>query len=143
MPADDAAGELLLGLQPRAAHHFSPFLRLIGAGTVVFVKDKSFPNRFFECVFLLALDEPLGALDALTRISMQKLLEQVWLDQQFTTLLVTHDVAEAVMLADRVIVIEGGVVALDLRIELPRPRQRSSASVAALEGRILDELLMS
>jgi sulfonate transport system ATP-binding protein len=92
---------------------------------------------------ILALDEPLGALDALTRISMQKLLEQVWLDQQFTTLLVTHDVAEAVMLADRVIVIEGGVVALDLRIDLPRPRQRSSASVAALEGRILDELLMS
>jgi sulfonate transport system ATP-binding protein len=90
---------------------------------------------------VLALDEPLGALDALTRLSMQKLLERVWLDQQFTALLVTHDVAEAVMLADRVIIIEDGVVALDVRIDLPRPRQRGSASVAALEGQILNQLL--
>jgi len=90
---------------------------------------------------ILALDEPLGALDALTRISMQRLLERVWLDQRYTALLVTHDVAEAVMLADRVIVIEDGAVALDVRIDLPRPRQRGLAEVAALEGRILDKLL--
>jgi sulfonate transport system ATP-binding protein len=90
---------------------------------------------------ILALDEPLGALDALTRIAMQRLMERVWLDQRFTALLVTHDVAEAVMLADRVVVIEDGAVALDVRIDLPRPRQRGSASVAALEGRILDRLL--
>jgi sulfonate transport system ATP-binding protein len=92
---------------------------------------------------VLALDEPLGALDALTRISMQKLLERVWLDQQFTALLVTHDVAEAVMLADRVVVIEDGTVALDVRVDLPRPRPRGSAAVAALEGRILDQLLIT
>jgi sulfonate transport system ATP-binding protein len=89
---------------------------------------------------ILALDEPLGALDALTRIAMQRLLERVWLDQRFTALLVTHDVAEAVTLADRVIVIENGVIALDIRVDLPRPRQRGSAEVAALEGRILDKL---
>jgi sulfonate transport system ATP-binding protein len=89
---------------------------------------------------VLALDEPLGALDALTRISMQRLLERMWLDQGFTALLVTHDVAEAVTLADRVIVIDDGAIALDIRIELPRPRQRGSADVAALEGRILDKL---
>jgi sulfonate transport system ATP-binding protein len=88
----------------------------------------------------LALDEPLGALDALTRISMQRLLERVWRDQRFTALLVTHDVAEAVTLADRVIVIEDGVIALDVRVDLPRPRQRGAADVAALEGRILDKL---
>lgn len=88
----------------------------------------------------LALDEPLGALDALTRIAMQRLLERVWLDQEFTALLVTHDVAEAVTLADRVVMIEHGAVALDLRIDLPRPRQRGSAEVAALEGRILEKL---
>ena len=52
---------------------------------------------------VLAFDEPLGALDALTRISMQQLLERVWRDQGFTALLVTHDVAEAVTLADRVL----------------------------------------
>ena len=54
---------------------------------------------------VLAFDEPLGALDALTRISMQRLLERVWLDQGFTAIMVTHDVAEAVTLADRVLLI--------------------------------------
>ena len=63
---------------------------------------------------LLLLDEPLGALDALTRIEMQRLLERVWRDQGFTAVLVTHDVAEAVALADRVLVIEDGRIALDL-----------------------------
>jgi len=89
---------------------------------------------------ILALDEPLGALDALTRITMQRLLERMWLEQSFTALLVTHDVAEAVTLADRVIVIDNGAIALDVRVNLPRPRARGSAEVAALEGRILDEL---
>lgn len=89
---------------------------------------------------ILALDEPLGALDALTRISMQRLLERVWREQGYTALLVTHDVAEAVTLADRVILIEDGEIALDLRVDLPRPRARGSASVAEIEGRILHEL---
>ena len=89
---------------------------------------------------ILAFDEPLGALDALTRISMQRLLERVWREQGFTALLVTHDVAEAVTLADRVIVIDQGEIARDFRINLPRPRQRGAAEVAALEGKILDEL---
>lgn len=89
---------------------------------------------------LLAFDEPLGALDALTRISMQRLIERVWLDQRFTAIMVTHDVAEAVTLADRVLVIEGGQIALDHRIDLPRPRERGSPEVAAIEGRILREL---
>jgi sulfonate transport system ATP-binding protein len=89
---------------------------------------------------VLAFDEPLGALDALTRISMQRLLERVWLDQRFTALLVTHDVAEAVALADRVLVIEEGRIALDLRVDLPRPRARGTAEVATLEGKILQQL---
>jgi sulfonate transport system ATP-binding protein len=89
---------------------------------------------------ILALDEPLGALDALTRITMQRLLERMWRDQGFTALLVTHDVAEAVTIADRVIMIDNGKIALDVAVNLPRPRTRGSAEVAALEGRILDEL---
>jgi sulfonate transport system ATP-binding protein len=89
---------------------------------------------------VLAFDEPLGALDALTRISMQRLLERVWREQGFTALLVTHDVAEALTLADRVLIIEEGVIKLDLRVDLPRPRQRGTAEIAALEGEILDEL---
>jgi len=90
---------------------------------------------------VLAFDEPLGALDALTRISMQRLLEQVWLDQGFTAIMVTHDVAEAVTLADRVLMIEDGEIALDVAIDLPRPRERGSSEVAELEGRILRELI--
>lgn len=90
---------------------------------------------------ILALDEPLGALDALTRIEMQGLLEGIWRQQGFTSVLVTHDVSEAVALADRVVLIEEGRIALDLDIDLPRPRRRGSAELAALEGRILDQLL--
>jgi sulfonate transport system ATP-binding protein len=91
----------------------------------------------------LAFDEPLGALDALTRISMQRLLERVWHDQAFTAILVTHDVAEAVALADRVLVIEDGCLTHDIRVDIPRPRRRGSADLAALEGSILRDLLQS
>jgi sulfonate transport system ATP-binding protein len=90
---------------------------------------------------VLAFDEPLGALDALTRISMQRLLERVWHDQGFTAILVTHDVAEAVALADRVLVIEDGRIAQDFSVDIPRPRRRGSAELAALEGAILKNLL--
>ena len=92
---------------------------------------------------VLAFDEPLGALDALTRISMQRLLERVWRDQGFTAILVTHDVAEAVALADRVLVIEDGRIAHDVKVDIPRPRRRGSADLAALEGSILRDLLRS
>jgi sulfonate transport system ATP-binding protein len=92
---------------------------------------------------VLAFDEPLGALDALTRISMQRLLERVWTDQTFTAILVTHDVSEAVALADRVLVIEDGQIAHDIDVKIRRPRQRGSADLAALEGSILRELLQA
>jgi sulfonate transport system ATP-binding protein len=89
----------------------------------------------------LALDEPLGALDALTRIEMQSLLEQVWQSQGFTAVLVTHDVSEALMLADRVVMIEEGQVRLDIHVTLPRPRQRGTVELGALEEQILSRLL--
>jgi sulfonate transport system ATP-binding protein len=90
---------------------------------------------------LLALDEPLGALDALTRIEMQRLLEGVWLRERFTAILVTHDVSEAVALADRIVLIEHGAIALDVSVDLPRPRRRGSPATAALEEEILSRLL--
>jgi sulfonate transport system ATP-binding protein len=90
---------------------------------------------------LLLLDEPLGSLDALTRIEMQQLIEDVWRNRGFTAMLVTHDVAEAVTLADRVILIEGGRVALDEVVNIARPRTRGSARFAALEERILGRVL--
>jgi sulfonate transport system ATP-binding protein len=90
---------------------------------------------------VLAFDEPLGALDALTRISMQRLLRRVWRDQGFTAILVTHDVSEAVALADRVLVIDEGRIAHDVIVNAARPRERGSAELAGLEGSILSHLL--
>lgn len=90
---------------------------------------------------LLLLDEPLGALDALTRIDMQQLIESLWAEHGFTAVLVTHDVSEAVALADRVLLIEEGQVALDERVPLERPRQRGHRAFAELEDRVLKRVL--
>jgi sulfonate transport system ATP-binding protein len=90
---------------------------------------------------LLLLDEPLGALDALTRIEMHRLIEGLWEKHRFTALLVTHDVQEAVALADRVILIEDGRIALDENIALARPRWHGDAEFARIEKRILDRVL--
>ncbi|MBU9293304.1 aliphatic sulfonate ABC transporter ATP-binding protein [Burkholderia multivorans] len=90
---------------------------------------------------LLLLDEPLGALDALTRIEMHALIERLWREHRFTALLVTHDVQEAVALGDRILVIEQGRVALDQPVPLERPRARASAAFAALEDRVLQRVL--
>ena len=90
---------------------------------------------------LLLLDEPLGALDALTRIEMQRLIESVWRELRFTAVLVTHDVAEAVALADRVLLVEHGRITLDERVALPRPRTQGSPAFAELEGRVLARVL--
>ena len=90
---------------------------------------------------LLLLDEPLGALDALTRIEMQQLIESLWLARGFTAVLVTHDVQEAVALADRVILIDQGRITLDMAVDLPRPRARGTPAFAALEQRLLSHVL--
>jgi sulfonate transport system ATP-binding protein len=89
---------------------------------------------------LLLLDEPLGALDALTRIDMQRLIESLWERQRFTAILVTHDVSEAVALADRVVLIEEGRIAMDIKITLDRPRERDSSFIY-FEKLILDRIL--
>ena len=90
---------------------------------------------------LLLLDEPLGALDALTRIEMHQLIESLWSKHRFTALLVTHDVTEAIALADRVILIEEGEIALNLKIDLPRPRLRASQKFVEIEEHLLNQLL--
>jgi sulfonate transport system ATP-binding protein len=93
--------------------------------------------------WLLALDEPLGALDALTRLGMQELIEQVWRAEGFTAVLVTHDVTEAVLLADRILVLENGWIVDDVAVDLPRPRRAGHVDAAAIEARVLDRLLRS
>jgi sulfonate transport system ATP-binding protein len=90
---------------------------------------------------LLLLDEPLGALDALTRIEMQQLIESLWRERGFTAVLVTHDVQEAVALADRVVLIEDGAITLDMHIDLARPRLRGNPRFAQFEEAILSRVL--
>jgi sulfonate transport system ATP-binding protein len=88
---------------------------------------------------LLLADEPFGALDALTRIRMHALLRKLCEAHQPAVLLVTHDVDEAIVLADRVILLDDGVVHTDVRVELA-DRSRSDAGFAALRSLLLDRL---
>ena len=90
---------------------------------------------------VLLLDEPFGALDALTRIEMHRLLARIWEEHRFTTILITHDVAEAVALADRVVVLREGRIAFDVAVTLARPRREAAdPAAAAIQARILDEV---
>ncbi|WP_018663875.1 ATP-binding cassette domain-containing protein [Heyndrickxia acidiproducens] len=90
---------------------------------------------------LLLLDEPLGALDALTRLEMQNLIEEIRKLNNFTALLVTHDVEEAVALADRVVLLQDGCIAQDVPIQLPRPRQRDREAFAAIVNQIRNRIM--
>ncbi len=90
---------------------------------------------------LLLLDEPLGALDALSRIEMQQLIERVWQEEGFTAVLVTHDVEEAVILADTVVLISEGTIEDAFLVDLPRPRRRNHSQVGELAQILLDRLM--
>ena len=92
---------------------------------------------------VLLLDEPFGALDALTRMRMQALVNALWRERRFSVVLVTHDVEEAVLLADRIAVLDGGVVADLIDVDMPRPRSRIDERFEALRVRILDDLGVS
>ena len=89
---------------------------------------------------LMLLDEPFGALDALTRIKMHALLQRLCERHRPAVLLVTHDVDEALLLADRAVVLVDGAISLDVRIDLERPRDRGDAAFVELRHRLLREL---
>ncbi|WP_280382391.1 ABC transporter ATP-binding protein [Nocardia wallacei] len=89
---------------------------------------------------LLLLDEPFSALDALTRITIHRLVLQLWARHRPGVLLVTHDVDEALLLADRALVLSDGHIAREIRVDLPRPRRREQAGFAALRRDLLTEL---
>jgi sulfonate transport system ATP-binding protein len=89
---------------------------------------------------LLLLDEPFSALDALTRITMHRLVLSLWERHTPAVLLVTHDVDEALALADRVLVLGGGRISHSSAITLPRPRDRDHPELVAMRLRLLTEL---
>jgi sulfonate transport system ATP-binding protein len=89
---------------------------------------------------LLLLDEPFGALDALTRIRMHGLLQQLCIRHEPAVLLVTHDVDEAILLADRVLVLTEGRISLDVQVAIARPRSYADADFVDLRSRLLREL---
>ncbi|MET8992175.1 ABC transporter ATP-binding protein [Nonomuraea wenchangensis] len=89
---------------------------------------------------LLLLDEPFAALDALTRLQMQDLIAELCARHRPAVVLVTHDVEEAILLADRIAVLREGAFVTDLRVGLDRPRDRTDPGFVALRRRLLADL---
>lgn len=92
---------------------------------------------------LLLLDEPFGSLDALTRMQMHALLGEMCAKYGPSVLMVTHDVEEALVLADRIVIMEDGVLSHELIVDLPMPRDRTSAPFQALRAALLGKLGVS
>jgi ABC-type nitrate/sulfonate/bicarbonate transport system ATPase subunit len=94
---------------------------------------------------ILLLDEPLGALDAMTKIRMQRELERIWQEKAVTIVMVTHDIDEAVYLADRIIVMSktDESVRQPIPVSLPRPRDRSSHQFGQVREALLREFHLS
>lgn len=90
---------------------------------------------------ILLLDEPFGALDAMTKITMQEELSRIWREERITMVLVTHDLEEAIFLADRVLILpkEKGRRTKEIEIDLPRPRSRSEARFVRFREQLLNE----
>jgi sulfonate transport system ATP-binding protein len=89
---------------------------------------------------LLLLDEPFASLDALTRLNMQQLVADLCDRHGPAVLLVTHDVDEALLLADRVVLLREGRLAIQIEIEIPRPREVAGDRFVALRHQLLGEL---
>ena len=90
---------------------------------------------------ILLLDEPLGALDAMTKLTMQEELARIWREEKVTMILVTHDLEEAIYLADRVLVLpkQKGSGPKLIKVELARPRNRSEQNFVQMRGRLMAE----
>jgi NitT/TauT family transport system ATP-binding protein len=127
-----------VGLEPFAAHF--PHELSVGMRQRV-----ALARAFIAEPQLLLMDEPLAALDALTKLVLQEELLKLWRQHRSLIVYVTHDLAEAVMLGDRVLVMSGrpGRILLDLPVPLARPRDlqgRSHREVVELESRIWSTL---
>ncbi|MGV9800258.1 ABC transporter ATP-binding protein [Mycobacterium sp. NPDC003449] len=97
-------------------------------------------RALFRSPELLLLDEPFGALDAFTRRTAQDLVTTLWQDHQVGVLLVTHDIEEAILLADRIVVLGHGTVQADIPVHLGRPRDVTSTQFNDIKRAVLDSL---
>ena len=146
------AGLVARGLLRQQRHEVEFFLRLVGLEGFADVYPHQLSGGMAQRVALaralvnhpkvLLLDEPLGALDAFTRMRMQDEVLRLWRARGTTMLIVTHDIDEAIYMSDRIVVMtpRPGRVERIIDVPLPRPRQRNSPDFLALRAEILEEL---
>jgi NitT/TauT family transport system ATP-binding protein len=91
---------------------------------------------------LLLMDEPFSAIDAINRMTLQDYLVNTWIEERRTVVYVTHDIEEAVYLADRIVILKPspGRLAADLDVALPRPRDRNSSGFLTMKSQVLKEM---
>jgi ABC-type nitrate/sulfonate/bicarbonate transport system ATPase subunit len=146
------AGLVALGVLREKRNEVDEFMRLVGLEAFAGAYPHHLSGGMAQRVALaralinhpkvLLLDEPLGALDAFTRMRMQDEVLRLWENRRTTMLLVTHDIDEAIYMSDRILVMTPapGRIDRDIGIELVRPRDRTSESFLRLRSDILDHL---
>lgn len=132
-------------IEARALH----YIRLVGLENFIHAYPRQLSGGMAQRVGIaraltvqpniLLLDEPFGALDAITKITMQEELARIWTEEAATMVLVTHDLEEAIFLADRVLVLRKGDSARLIELDLPRPRDRSEPKFVAMRKRLMAE----
>ena len=137
LPSEDRSAALAALEEVGLAGHADAWPKTLSGGEA---QRASIARALVRKPQLLLLDEPFGALDALTRIKMHALIIRLWRRHRPAVLLVTHDVDEALLLADRILVLRNGQISLDLTIEIASPRDRSDPTFTALRSTLLREL---
>jgi ABC-type nitrate/sulfonate/bicarbonate transport system ATPase subunit len=145
-------GLVARGLLQEKRHEVEDFMRLVGLEAFANSYPHHLSGGMSQRVALaralinhpkvLLLDEPLGALDAFTRMRMQDEVLRLWQNRQTTMLLVTHDIDEAIYMADQILIMTAAPGRIDRKIDidLPRPRDRSSESFLRYRADILEHL---
>lgn len=149
------AGLVARGVLHEKSHEVDEYLRLVGLEAFA----DSFPHHLSGGMTqrvalaralinhpkILLLDEPLGALDAFTRMRMQDEVLRLWQTRRTTMLFVTHDIDEAIYMSDRIVIMSPRPSRIEqiIDVDLPRPRQRSSPEFLKLRGDILEMLHFS
>jgi ABC-type nitrate/sulfonate/bicarbonate transport system ATPase subunit len=146
------AGLVARGLLAEKRGEVDEFMRLVGLETFADAYPHHLSGGMAQRVALaralinhpkvLLLDEPLGALDAFTRMRMQDEVLRLWQARRTTSLLVTHDIDEAIYMSDRIVIMtpRPGTIDQIIPVALERPRDRSSAGFLQLRGEILELL---